>query len=95
MVADESFFGEQDLQKLQFLCATVNIKTEKAGGLISSVRAALSAKQSGKEIMLGTMVSTQLGCSQTYALHPFTEALDVDGSLLVKRPCVKGGFEWG
>lgn len=73
----------------------MNIKTEKAGGLINSLKAALAAKESKLEIMLGSMVSTQLGCAQTYALHPLTRYLDIDGSLLVKEPRVEGGFKWG
>lgn len=45
--------------------------------------------------MLGSMVSTHLGSTQTYCLHPLTSLLDVDGSLLVAQPVVKGGFKWG
>jgi len=32
------------------------------------------------------MVSTHLGATQTYCLHPLTRWLDVDGSLLVESP---------
>jgi hypothetical protein len=44
--------------------------------------------------MLGSMVSTHLGSTQTYCLHPLTQWLDVDGSLLTASPSMKGGFEW-
>ena len=40
------------------------------------------------------MVTTQLGCSQTYLLSNFAKYLDVDGSLLVKEPVIEGGFQW-
>jgi hypothetical protein len=45
--------------------------------------------------MLGSMVSSQLGCTQTYSLHPLAEYLDVDGSLLLEKPIIEGGFSWG
>jgi hypothetical protein len=45
--------------------------------------------------MLGTMVSSHLGSTQTYCLYPLTEYLDTDGSLLVGEPEVRGGFSWG
>ena len=47
------------------------------------------------EVMLGSMVSTQLGAAQTYSLHPLAEYLDTDGSLLVSEPAIIGGFSWG
>jgi hypothetical protein len=45
--------------------------------------------------MLGSMVSTHLGATQTYCLHPLSTFLDTDGSLLVQSPELKGGFNWG
>ena len=44
--------------------------------------------------MLGSMVSTHLGSTQTYCMHPLTKWLDVDGSLLVASPSLMGGFGW-
>ena len=61
----------------------VNIKTEKAGGLLKSIRSATVAKEKGLQVIFGSMVSTHLGSSQTYNLYPLSKLLDVDGSLLV------------
>lgn len=72
----------------------VNIKTEKAGGLINCLKAAFEAQKYKLEVMLGSMVSTALGSNQTYCLHPLTQWLDVDGALLVKEPDFAGGFQW-
>ena len=44
--------------------------------------------------MYGSMVSTQLGCTQTYMLAPLCTYMDIDGSLLVKTPKISGGFTW-
>lgn len=44
--------------------------------------------------MLGSMVSTHHGCTQTYCLYPLAQWLDVDGSLLVQTPDLEGGFGW-
>lgn len=49
----------------------------------------------GIEMMFGTMVSTNLGCTQTFQLSPFAAYLDIDGSLLVKSPQPPGGVVWG
>ena len=42
--------------------------------------------------MLGSMVTTHLGATQTYCLYPLTQYLDTDGALLVEEPKVQGGF---
>lgn len=73
----------------------MNIKTEKAGGIINSLKAGIRAREENMEVMLGSMVTTHLGATQTYCLYPLTQFLDTDGSLLVGDPSVKGGFEWG
>ena len=61
----------------------VNIKTEKAGGLLNSIKSAVASKSKGLDVIFGSMVSTHLGCNQTYSLYPLSKLLDVDGSLLV------------
>ena len=94
-MADESCCNEKDYQKICQVAHAVNIKTEKAGGLRSSLRAALKAKQLGLEVMFGIMVTTKLGCAQTFQLHPLARYMDIDGDLLVKDPIVEGGFKWG
>ena len=45
--------------------------------------------------MFGSMVSTQLGCTQSFQLYPLSNYFDIDGSLLVKSPSFSGGFTWG
>ena len=44
--------------------------------------------------MFGSMCLTKLGTSQTFQFYPLVKYMDIDGSLLVKDPIVKGGFEW-
>lgn len=95
IVVDESFSGYKDILKAVSLGHAVNIKAEKAGGPINCLRAAHLVQQNNIEIMLGSMVSTHLGCTQTYQLKPLARWLDVDGSLLVESPVMEGGFKWG
>lgn len=45
-------------------------------------------------IMFGSMVSTHLGCTQTFQFYEFAQYFDIDGALLVKQPQISGGFEW-
>lgn len=35
-------------------------------------------------IMFGSMVSTHLGCTQTFQFYEFAQYFDIDGALLVK-----------
>jgi len=35
-------------------------------------------------LMFGSMVSTHLGCTQTYQFHEYAQYFDIDGALLVK-----------
>lgn len=44
------------------------------------------------EIWLGIMISSWLGCTQTYMLAPFAHYGDLDGGLLVHSP-FEGGFK--
>ncbi len=44
--------------------------------------------------MFGSMVSSQLGCTQVYEFRQFGQYFDIDGALLVADPEIKGGFEW-
>jgi hypothetical protein len=44
--------------------------------------------------MFGSMVSTHLGCTQTFQFFNFATYFDIDGALLTSDPIIKGGFEW-
>lgn len=94
IMIDESFSSYEQLPFCVDFGHAINIKSEKAGGPISCLRAALEAGKLSMEIVLGSMVSTHLACTQTYSLHPLTCWLDVDGSLLVDSPILRGGFSW-
>jgi L-alanine-DL-glutamate epimerase-like enolase superfamily enzyme len=83
IMIDESFSSFEQVEGSVDFGHAVNIKSEKAGGPISCIRAAIEAAKFKMEVVFGSMVSTHLGCNQTYCLHPLTKWLDVDGSLLV------------
>lgn len=36
--------------------------------------------------MFGSMVSTHLGCTQTFQFHKYSKYFDIDGALLLKNP---------
>ena len=52
-----------------------------------------AAKEKNLEIWLGIMVSSQLGCTQTFHLSPLAQFGDLDGGMLVESP-FEGGFTW-
>ena len=43
-MADESFSSGDDIEKIREMSNAVNIKIEKAGGLINSIKSILQAK---------------------------------------------------
>lgn len=91
-MSDESFTNADDIEKVKAISNGVNIKIEKTGGLIEAIKTARSAKEAKLEIWLGIMISSWLGCAQTYMLAPFSHYGDLDAGLLVWSPFA-GGFE--
>lgn len=85
-MADESSSNTDSIDKVVGYVHGVNIKLEKTGGLIEAIRTILKAQEIGLTVWLGIMISSQLGCAQTFQLSPFCEYGDLDGGLLVYSP---------
>lgn len=86
IIADESFANSDDIDKVREVSSGVNIKIEKAGGLLNSIRSIMKAREAQMDIWLGIMISSWLGCAQTFMLAPLANFGDLDGGNIVFSP---------
>jgi L-Ala-D/L-Glu epimerase len=74
----------------------VNIKIDKAGGIREALRMIHAARALGLRVMLGCMVSSELGIAQAAQLASLADHVDLDGHLLLtESPFVGLGLENG
>jgi L-alanine-DL-glutamate epimerase-like enolase superfamily enzyme len=90
VIADESCQRPTDIPKLVDAFHGVNIKLDKAGGMLQAYRMIQIARALGFKTMLGCMVSSS--CSVTAAAHltPLVDFADLDGNLLIANDPFKG-----
>jgi L-alanine-DL-glutamate epimerase-like enolase superfamily enzyme len=83
IIADESCLHAQDIPKVKDAFDGINVKLDKAGGVLEAYRMILIAKSFGIKTMLGCMVSSS--CTVTAATHllPLVDYADLDGNLLI------------
>lgn len=90
VIGDESCQRPSDIPKLVGVFDGVNIKLDKAGGILQAYRMIQIAKALGFKTMLGCMVSSS--CSVTAAAHlsPLVDFADLDGNLLIANDPFRG-----
>jgi L-alanine-DL-glutamate epimerase-like enolase superfamily enzyme len=90
IIADEACQHISDIPKLKDVYDGVNIKLDKAGGMLEAFRMLMLAKSYGFLTMIGCMVSSS--CSVTAAAHlaPLANFLDLDGHLLIANDPYRG-----
>ena len=83
IIADESCLHAQDIPKVKDAFDGINVKLDKAGGVLEAYRMIQIAKSFGMKTMLGCMVSSS--CTVTAAAHlsPLVNYADLDGNLLI------------
>ncbi len=83
IIADESCLHAQDIPKVKDAFDGINVKLDKAGGILEAYRMIQIAKSFGMKTMLGCMVSSS--CTVTAAAHlsPMVDYADLDGNLLI------------
>jgi L-alanine-DL-glutamate epimerase-like enolase superfamily enzyme len=90
MIGDESCQRPDDIPKLVGIFDGVNIKIDKAGGILQAYRMIQIARSLGFKTMLGCMVSSS--CSVTAAAHlsPLVDYADLDCNLLIANDPYQG-----
>jgi L-alanine-DL-glutamate epimerase-like enolase superfamily enzyme len=97
VVADESFRGAEDLDRLSAARAAhgVNLKLAKLGGPASTVALGREARRRGLRLMAGAMVETRVGIAtmaHVVAALGGVEWVDLDTAFLLARDPFAGGY---
>ena len=97
VVADESFRGADDLDRLSAARAAhgVNLKLAKLGGPAAAVALGREARRRGLSLMAGAMVETRLGIAtmaHVVAALGGVDWVDLDTAFLLARDPFAGGY---
>ena len=83
IIADEACRHASDIPKLRESFDGVNVKLDKAGGMLDAYRMIQVAKALGMKTMLGCMVSSSVSVTAAAHLSPLVDYADLDGNLLI------------
>jgi L-alanine-DL-glutamate epimerase-like enolase superfamily enzyme len=83
--ADEVCQRASDIPKLKDAFDGVNIKLDKAGGVLEALRMIQIARSLGMKVMLGCMVSSSVTVTAAAHLSPLVDFADLDGNLLISN----------
>ena len=83
IIADEACQRASDIPKLKEAFDGVNVKLDKAGGILQAKRMIDIAKSLGMRTMLGCMVSSYVTVTAAAHLSPLVDYADLDGNLLI------------
>lgn len=81
--ADEACLRPEDVPKMVDAYDGVNVKVDKAGGLLQAMRMIQIARALGLKTMLGCMVSSSVAITAAAQLSPLVDYADLDGHLLI------------
>ena len=90
IVADESAVTMDDLEGLVGVCAGVNVKLAKCGGVGPAKRMLERAKALGFKTFLGCMEETTVGIAASAAVASLADWIDLDGNLLLAQDPYEG-----
>jgi len=83
LIADEACRHASDIPKLAGAFDGVNVKLDKAGGILEAHNMIQVAKSLGLKTMLGCMVSSSVSVTAAAHLSPLVDYADLDGNLLI------------
>ena len=90
IIADEACQRAADIPKLAEAFDGVNIKLDKAGGMLEAWRMIQIAKALGMKAMLGCMISSSVAVTAAAHLSPLVDYADLDGNLLIANDRFRG-----
>lgn len=90
LIADEACRHAADIPKLAGAYDGVNIKLDKAGGILEAYRMIQVAKALGLKTMLGCMISSSVSVTAAAHLSPLVNYADLDGNLLIANDPYRG-----
>lgn len=90
LIADEACTEAKAIPTLLQVYDGVNVKLDKAGGIMESYRWIKMARAYGKKVMLGCMISSSCTCTAAAHLSPLVDYADLDGPLLIANDPFRG-----
>ncbi|MBZ5583269.1 MAG: dipeptide epimerase [Acidobacteriia bacterium] len=90
IIADEACQRASDIPKLKEAYDGVNVKLDKAGGMLEAYRMIQIAKALGMKTMLGCMISSSVSVTAAAHLSPLVDYADLDGNLLIANDPFRG-----
>jgi L-alanine-DL-glutamate epimerase-like enolase superfamily enzyme len=90
LIADEACQRASDIPGLVGIYAGVNIKLDKAGGILESFKMLQMARALGLKTMLGCMISSSVSVTAAAHLSPLVDYADLDGNLLIANDPFRG-----
>ena len=88
--ADEACLHLNDVAKVAPHFDGVNVKVDKAGGLLAALRMIELARSLGLKVMIGCMVSSSVAVTAAAQLSPLVDYADLDGNLLISNDPYEG-----
>ena len=92
LIADESCRRINDVVRCAETFDGINIKLMKCGGISPALKMIEQARELGLMVMAGCMTESSVGISNLTQLAPLLDAIDADGSLLLKQDIYQGVF---
>jgi L-Ala-D/L-Glu epimerase len=83
IMADEACTNASAIPKLKEAYDGINVKLDKAGGILEAHRWISMARAMDMKIMIGCMISSSCSCTAAAHLSPLVDYADLDGFLLI------------
>jgi len=93
IIADEACTSAAMIPKLREAYDGINVKLDKAGGILESYRWIQIARSLNMKVMLGCMICSSCSCTAAAHLSPLVDYADLDGSLLIANDPYVGGVK--
>jgi L-Ala-D/L-Glu epimerase len=90
ILADESCLRAAEIPKLIDAFDGINVKLDKAGGMLEAYRMIQIAKALGMKTMIGCMISSSVSVTAAAHLSPLVDYADLDGNLLIANDPYSG-----
>ena len=90
ILADEACLHPADIPRIAPYFDGVNVKVDKAGGLLEARRMIEMARSLGLKVMLGCMISSSAAITAAAHLSPLVDWADLDGHLLIANDPYSG-----
>jgi L-Ala-D/L-Glu epimerase len=85
IMADEACTSAAAIPKLKEAYDGINVKLDKAGGILAAHRWISIARAMDMKVMLGCMISSSCSCTAAAHLSPLVDYADLDGFLLISN----------